>query len=150
MKKIVLLLVGIVIWLGAVSQTDCYNYLEESCGYYGGWDYVVNSQSRSATFHKGQKSSFNIIVYKGLDYHVSVCGDKNLGEIRLKIIEDNTKKSILYDNFAENYHSEVIFSVENTRKLKIEVSTSGDVKEDDDTYCIGVLIEHRKIQPTGF
>lgn len=146
----VIFILLIVVSLSAYAQDDCFNYHEENCRFYGGWDYLINSQSRSALFSPGQSSSFSIIVYEGLDYHISICGHKKLGKFGFKIREDSQKKDIIYDNAREDFSMEVVFSVENTRKLIIEVTSLAEAKSGNKPRCLGVLIEHKKSPETGF
>ena len=101
-------------------------------------------------FKPGQKSNFSIVAYEGLDYHVSVCNHKKLGKVIFNIIEDNNNKDILYSNSDTDSKPEVIFNVETTRKLIVEVVTPQPQKKNDKTYCLGVLIEHKKVKKTGF
>jgi hypothetical protein len=105
------------------------------------------------------KSEFSIVVYGGEEYYISVDGHRKLGDIGVKIYEDDKNRTQLYSNAEFNYEQFFYFKISRTRKLIIEISTqkSKSKGKSDKKYCLGVLIEFRdkksledKPKKTGF
>lgn len=118
--------------------------------------YRYNGQSRSALFENGQKSEFQIVVYKGNDYRISLCNDQSLGNLRMRIISEKRipetkevvekvqnsegnleevpvektvyrkEQTVLYDNAQDNYAREITFSIETSQKLIIEITAGAE------------------------
>jgi len=123
---------------------DCTDYHQYHC-LYADYTFFYSKQSKSALFRQGQISELRVIAYSGEDYYVSVCAHRKFGDIRFRIIEDNTERRIIYDNSTDNYSESVIFTNEITRNLIIEVSVpEGDNKTSNDRRCVGVVIQFRK------
>ena len=75
-----------------------------------------------------------------------------------KLVEERVKE-LLYDNSADNYATEIEFSVESTRRLTIEVSIPGagggtgsktKLIKSGEMGCVGILVEHMTTPITGF
>lgn len=122
------------------TSTDIFNY---------------NGQSKSALFEKGQTSQLRFIAYKDHDYRISICTEASLGaEVAFKI-RDGKTGDLLFDNSEDDLTQQFEFSCENTRSLTLEVIVpSGQTKEEkfksSDMACLGVLIEHKATEKTGF
>lgn len=117
--------------------------------------FLYSRQSRSALYAQGMTSNFSITVYGGEEYYVSVKGDRKLGDIRIRVKEDNADKTLLYDNSDYKYEDYFYFKNENSRTLIIEVSSTAEKKFSNATrFCLGVLIEFRTYKDpkpkTGF
>lgn len=118
--------------------------------------YLYSRQSRNALFIQGMSSEFSISVYDGEEYYISVQGDKKLGKIKIRVKEDNAKKTILYDNSNYKYENYFYFKNKNSRNLIIEVTSLAEKKfsTSAERYCVGVLIEFRPFEDiktnTGF
>lgn len=77
----------------AQSQRECYNTVsfcetERKAGF------TKNMQSLSGAFAQGDTSEVQIIVYKNMEYRISVCSPSNpelLGKFQFKIAEDVKK-----------------------------------------------------------
>lgn len=133
---------------------NCSEYHMDKCRW-ADESFLYSRQSRSAVYTKGMTSEFSITVYGGEEYYVSVKGDKKLGDIRIRVKEDNADKTVLYDNSNYKYEDYFFFKNENTRNLIIEVSSTAENKfSDSSRFCLGVLIEFRKYENertnTGF
>jgi hypothetical protein len=89
------------------------------------------------------KSEFSIVVYGGEEYYISVDGHRKLGDIRLRIYEDDATRTQLYDNAEFKFEEYFYFKVSRTRKLLIEISTEASDKKKQEKYCLGVLVEFR-------
>jgi hypothetical protein len=72
------------------TQNYCLNYHKKFCKTAKDDIFTYNGQSRSALFEGGQTSELRIVTYKGQDYRVTICADKVLGDVKVRILE--TKK----------------------------------------------------------
>jgi len=86
-NKIVLVVVILIVPVMSFSQY-CNHFHEKYCSSSENQRFQVNGQSKSALLNKGQTSNLNILVYKKMDYRISLCIEDNLGtEISFKIYE---------------------------------------------------------------
>tara|TARA_X000000950_G_scaffold76197_2_gene95405 strand:- start:5077 stop:5667 length:591 start_codon:yes stop_codon:yes gene_type:complete len=77
----------------AQSQRECYNTVS-FCETQKKMGFTRNMQSLSGAFEQGDTSVVQIIVYKNMEYRISVCSPSNpelLGQFQFKIAEDVTK-----------------------------------------------------------
>ncbi len=132
---------------GLLAQ-NCTEYHQYHC-IYADYTYFYSKQSKSALFRKGQTSELKIVAYGGEDYYVAVCAHRKFGNIQFRIMEDNDKRNLIYDNAADNYSESISFSNTLTRNLIIEVSVPDDGKDLTDRRCVGVVIEYRKTQQSS-
>ena len=75
------------------SQRECYNTVS-FCETQKKMGFTRNMQSLSGAFEQGDTSEVSIIVYKNMEYRISVCSPSNpelLGQFQFKIAEDVTK-----------------------------------------------------------
>ncbi len=160
MKKILIIIIILFINNPLSWAQDCKRYHAKHCKFAVNNQFKYSGQSRSASFVKGQVSSFSIVAYGGRDYSFSVCGHRKLGDIQFRLLEADSKK-VLYDNADDNYATMKIFTIETTTKLLIEISVEGteddtkQIEEDklDDEFkklCVGVLIEYIQTPDAGF
>lgn len=84
-----IVVVALILMIPAISFSQYCNYFhEEYCNKSENRNFKLNGQSKSALFSKGQTSELSILVYKKMDYRVSLCMDENLGsQIGFKIYE---------------------------------------------------------------
>ena len=131
------------------TAQNCDKYHIDNCRW-ADRSFLYSRQSRSAIFTPGMTSEFNIVVYGGEEYYLSVSGDRKLGDIRLRVFEDDQQNTQLYDNAEFNYEDFFYFNATTTRKLILEVSTKEPSKPDKakKEYCVGVLIEFRDTDET--
>lgn len=162
MKRLLVLftLITSMAFLGKINAQILYT--GDNCTYYHqdncpipDFSFYYNGQSKSALFKRGQTSELHIVVYEGEDYFVSVCAPKRWQPVRLRIMEDDEDKTVLFDNKKQNYVDTVKFSNKVTKRLILEVSTppmdETDEKEDpDETRCVGVLIASRRTKQSKF
>ncbi len=146
MKSIVhkILLLLIISSFQEVSfAQDCTDYHVENCRW-ADRTFLYSRQSRSALFTPRMKSNFSIVVYGGEEYYISVSGHRKLGDIRVRLKEDDEKQTILYDNANFKYEKYFYFKNALTKKLIIEVSVPENEKYKNEKFCVGVLIEFRR------
>jgi hypothetical protein len=142
-------LIFILVLMARISfGQNCTNYHIDNCRW-ADRTFLYSRQSKSAVFTPGMRSEFRIIVYGGEEYYMSVDGHRKLGDIRLRVFEDNKKKTLLYDNAEYDYEEYFFFRNTKTRDLTVEVTTeeADDPEEAEEEYCLGVLIEFKESQP---
>jgi hypothetical protein len=103
-----------------------------------------SSLSRAFSIRKMKKIKLNTTLLGGNEYHISVCGKVKLGNIHIRIITDDTYKSVLYDNAADGFSPTKIFEVEETTKISIEISAP-QFFTDSESECAGVNIAYKSI-----
>ncbi len=118
-------------------------------------EFFYNSQSRSGLFAQGSTSRMRLIIYRNMDYRISVCCETALGEqLAFKIIDTKTKE-VLYDNTQDENKKQFEFQSTSTRQLIVEVAVpAGETKAEKgkaaNAACVGLLIEHKKTDRAGF
>lgn len=175
-----IVVIAVILMIPAISFGQyCNNFHDKYCEPSDDEMFKLNGQSKSALFSKGQTSELSILVYKKMDYRISLCMDENLGaqvafkifemkKVRVeKTIEENTvvviekQKELLYDNSEDGYANEIEFTVEKSRRLVVEISIPGDgggsstkkkskLLKSSDMGCVGILVEHMTTPITGF
>lgn len=117
------------------------------------WQY--NAQSKSGLFSQGMTSKLRCVIYKGMDYRISVCCETSLGEkVSYKILDARTNE-MLFDNATAEDTQVFEFQSVSTRQLIIEVmvpqgATEKDKHKSTDAACVGLLIEHKITDKAGF
>jgi hypothetical protein len=144
-----------------IAQTSvCGQFHRSKCVMEGNKDdereFKYNAQSKSGLFAMGSTSKLRCVVYKGMDYRLTVCAESDvLGDnIQFKIFDARTNEE-LFDNTKEENIKQFEFSSSSTRQLIIEVTVpSGETKDakgkPSDAACVGLLIEHKVSDKTGF
>jgi hypothetical protein len=128
-----------------------YCVLEKSKG--EKWQY--NAQSKSGLFNQGMVSKLRCVIYKGMDYRISVCCETVLGDkVNYKIFDARTQE-LLFDNSTAEDTQVFEFQSVSTRQLIIEVvvptgATEQDKHKAQDAACVGLLIEHKVTDRQGF
>jgi hypothetical protein len=149
---------------GNLKSQNCYSYIRENCQSYAELGFQYNSQSKSAVFAKGQTSKLKLVTYRGLDYRIVVCADPIFGDnIEIRLV-DVKSGDVLFTNATNGYDKTIEFSNETSKMMFLEVILPGgggeetastskggqDFTEKSNKGCLGVLIEQKKTQKTGF
>lgn len=119
------------------------------------WEY--NSQSRSGLFSQGMTSKIRCVIYKGMDYRLTLCAETAIGDkINFKIYDSRTNE-LLFDNASADNTQVFEFQSASTRPIIIEVFVPEGATESDNSglkskeaACVGLLIEHKKTDIQGF
>jgi len=117
--------------------------------------WLYNAQSKSGLFNQGMVCKLRCVIYKGMDYRVSVCCETVLGDkVNYKIFDSRTNE-LLFDNAAAEDTQIFEFQSVSTRQLIIEVvvptgATEKDKHKSQDAACVGLLIEHKVTDKQGF
>lgn len=162
MKKVLTILaVTLISVLGAdiTAQTSvCGQFHRKNCVLENSKDddreFLYNSQSKSGLFAQGSVSKMRCIIYKGMDYRMTVCCETAGSQISFKIFDAKTNEE-LYDNAKNENSQQFEFQSASTRQLIIEVSIpAGEAASAKgkaaDAACVGLLIEHKVTERTGF
>lgn len=120
------------------------------------WEY--NSQSRSGLFSQGMTSKIRCVIYKGMDYRLTLCAETALGDkLNFKIYDAKTNE-LLFDNASAENTQVFEFQSASTRLVIIEVfvpegateTTNNNALKSKEAACVGLLIEHKKTDIQGF
>ncbi len=161
MKKLFLILAACLGMSSAFAQASvCGGYHKSNCIIEGTKAdrkaFGYNSQSKSGLFSQGTTSKMRCVVYKGMDYRMTVCCDVEIlgDKIHFKIFDGRTME-LLFDSQKNEDTHQFEFSAGSTRQLVIELTVpTGEVKEEkgkpSDAACVGMLIEHKVADKTGF
>lgn len=157
MKSIFLTLIAACFSLTVYSQASvCSNFHKKYCVLEKSnekWSY--NAQSKSGLFNQGMVSKLRCVIYKGMDYRISVCCETVLGDkVNYKIFDGRTNE-LLFDNTAAENTQMFEFQSVSTRQLVIEVvvpqgATEKDKHKATDAACVGLLIENKVTDRQGF
>ena len=169
MKYFLTFIITIVIYTSTYSQTSIcgQQFHKKNCSAFDEpkekdkskkpqvWDY--NAQSKSGLFVQGKPSKLKCVMYKGMDYRISICCEVKSEKIIYKISNARTNE-LLFDNSKEdpNVDKHFLFSPPSTTSLLIEVIVpkSAEAKENekssDKEVCVGLLIEHKVADKKGF
>ena len=104
------------------SQRECYNTVS-FCETQKKMGFTRNMQSLSGAFEQGDTSVVQIIVYKNMEYRISVCSPSNpelLGQFQFKIAEDVTKG--VWKETTKKYVDAGVEQTKTTRKRVYEKS----------------------------
>lgn len=158
MKKVILFLSIMFSVTSMFSQASvCGQFHKKYCdgGEKSDKGWMYNAQSRSGLFSQGSTSKIRCVIYKGMDYRISVCCETVLGDkLNYKIYDARTNE-LLFDNASAENTPSFEFQSTATRPLIIEVSVPRGAAEQDkhkpvDAACVGLLILHKVTERQGF
>lgn len=120
--------------------------------------YSLNSQSRSGSVASDESYEMSFIAHEGLDYRLTtVLGEGSAGTLNYEIYELVVEKKSEGEKETFKRTKKVLatsgsealeFTSDKSRKIFINVSiTGGDKKK---LACVGVLIETKRTERTGF
>ncbi|MBA3664630.1 MAG: hypothetical protein H0W61_10525 [Bacteroidetes bacterium] len=158
MKYIITIVLTALLSTSMLSQAGvCGNFHKKYCVLEKAkgekWQY--NAQSKSGLFNQGMVSKLRCVIYKNMDYRISVCCETVLGDkVSYKIFDSRTNE-MLFDNAAAENTQIFEFQSVSTRQLVIEVvvpqgATEKDKHKSSDAACVGLLIEHKITDKQGF
>lgn len=125
----------------AQSHRECYNTVSY-CETDRKEGFTKNMQSLSGAFEQGDTSEVQIIVYKNMEYRISICSPSNpefLGKFQFKISEDINKgvweETTIYVDSTyedENYDTQTVKVPKVQRKRVYEVTEKVRYDNTDD------------------
>jgi hypothetical protein len=158
LKQIFILLFSTVLTASAFSQAGvCGQFHKKYCVLEktkdSKWQY--NAQSKSGLFNQGMISKLRCVIYKNMDYRISVCCETVIGDKVAYKIYDSRTNEMLFDNSAAEDTQMFEFQSISTRQLVIEVTipqgaTEKEKHKANDAACVGLLIEHKVTDKQGF
>src|ERR1700745_4118033 len=133
MKYFLMIAVTAAFNMALLSQSAvCGQYHRKYCKFddeNGKWQY--NAQSKSGLFNQGMVSKLRCVIYKGMDYRISVCCETVLGDkVSYKILDARTSE-MLFDNATSEDVQVFEFQSVSTRQLIIEVVVPQGATEKD-------------------
>lgn len=157
MRILLTVILAIVTLTGSAQSSVCGNFHKKYCKFQetkgAKWEY--NAQSKSGLFNQGMVSKIRCVIYKGMDYRISVCCETLIGDkVNYKIFDSKTNE-LLFDNKTAEDTQIFEFQSVSTRQLVIEVmvpqgATEKDKHKSTDAACVGLLIEHKVTDRQGF
>jgi hypothetical protein len=140
-KLLLLTILGILFSLQGTTAQSCRGY-DKKCDS-APKHFEASSLSRSITMRKARKTVINQTFYGNREYFISVCGKKRLGKIHFRLIADDESQTVLYDNAIENFLETQLFVIQNTMKVKIELSAP-HYFDDQNAECAGVQVYYNR------
>lgn len=145
MKKFLFLFLLFSITFTTFSQECKDFYLKCATNQKEFWQ--INEKSESGKVKPGESIVIDMVILKGKDYRISVCGDDIAGNI-LNLTIKNRNGLIMYDNINDNYGTQFTFSCLETQDVIISVSIPDSNAKIEG--CAGVLIEDMLSVQSGF
>jgi len=153
MRKLIYL--GIVIFLTAFSANEIFGqncnkfHLYSTCMQYPGSSYKIDGQSRSNVIGVGDKLVYNVVFYGARNYKLIFCATELFNPVHYVLFDSETRE-LIYDSKADDYAETVELSIEQTRRIMIEISVLGlnASKETTEDYfgCVGFLMHYKPIK----
>ncbi len=113
---------------------------------YAGSFYQMDGQSRSNVIGFGDRLIYNVIFYGGKQYKIIFCATDLFMPVKY-VLTDGITKEVIYENTRDNYPETIELTIENTRKILIEVSVIAKEAEKEvvENYfgCVGFLMYSR-------
>jgi hypothetical protein len=101
--------------------------------------YVYNGQLNNAVLSEGDIAELMLVFYKGQDYRIVVCGEKQLGKINFKLKDANGKT--VFTNTDHNMINHWDFNIKSTQQLTVEVSVPQTSKDKNyKSGCVSILV----------
>ena len=139
------IIICILLIAGVAAQAqNCKKFhLYGKCMQYPGPHYKIEGQSRTNMIGVGDKLIYNVIFYGERDYKLFFCASDLFYPVHFTLTDDLSKK-LIYDNSNDEFSETIELSIENTRRIMIEISVlAHDAdKEVTSNYfgCLGFLM----------
>ena len=119
--KITIICILLLAGLAAQAQNCRKFHLYGKCMQYPGLHYKMEGQSRSNIIGVGDKLIYNVILYGERNYKLIFCASDLFYPVHFTLTDDLSKK-LIYDNSKDEYSETIELSIENTRRILIEIS----------------------------
>lgn len=149
----ILIYIGVIFTLSfsAITESKAQNckkfHLYGYCMQYPGPKYKMEGQSRSNIIGLGDKLIYSVVLYGDRHYQLNFCASSEFLPIHC-ILRDAITNELIYDNKNDDYIETIRLNIENTRRIKIEISVLGSDENSEiiDNYfgCLGFLIQYKK------
>ena len=85
--------------------------------------FQVSGKSKTVMMKKGDVYNMTLDLKKDKAYYISVSGNKSLSDIQYRLVSDDEKANVLFDNSAYEFNNETIVSVKEDSKVRLEIKT---------------------------
>jgi hypothetical protein len=131
------------------SAQSCNKFhLYGTCMQYPGSSFKMDGQSRSNVIGIGDKLTYNVIFYGDRKYKLIFCATELFNPVHY-ILTDSDTKELIYDSKKDDYSETIEVSIENTRRIMIEISVlalNADTKTTEDYFgCVGFLLHYKTL-----
>ena len=141
--KVTIIFILLLAGLAAQAQNCRKFHLYGKCMQYPGLHYKMEGQSRSNIIGVGDKLIYNVILYGERNYKLIFCASDLFYPVHFTLTDDLSKK-LIYDNSKDEYSETIELSIENTRRVLVEISVlAHDADNEVKTNyfgCLGFLI----------
>ncbi|HLV52398.1 MAG TPA: hypothetical protein VKY29_00155 [Cryomorphaceae bacterium] len=135
MKKVLFVILAMSATL--IADAQCRTFVKNNCGEAMG-DYVPAENFNAAKLLAGDEAEMNLTFYAGEDYRILVCTHDILGDVQFKLIDEEGET--LYDNSQNGFDPKFDFSVEGTRKLKIDINVPPSESRIRPQGCVAIMV----------
>jgi len=135
--------------LDGLSQNCKKFHLYGTCMQYSGPSYKMDMQSRSNIIGIGDKLTYNVVFYGERDYKLYFCASELFNPVHY-ILTDGGTGELIYDSQKDDYAEMIELSIDNTRKIMIEISVlahKADPQVTDNYFgCVGFLMDWKPMK----
>lgn len=135
------LLAAFLFFSGLIYSQNC-DKIENDCPRPKEKSYSKSGMSHSSKIKPKQKKLFNVSMFEGKEYYISVCGKSVVGNLQLRILSSDNK--LMYDNAADGLADNITIKSELTQTLIIEITAPLGTLSDNKMACLGVYVASRK------
>jgi hypothetical protein len=115
-------------------------------------DMVLSSQSKGVMLEAQQTYTFQITLFRNMDYRIIFCAPRKFLPIHY-VLTEKESGSVLFDNKDDDYIESIGFTTENTMIVEVKVTllAKGAKFSDfrDNRTCFGMPILYRKVPKLG-
>jgi hypothetical protein len=133
--------------IGVMAQSCNKFHLYGTCMQYPGSGYKMDGQSRSNVIGVGDKLVYNVIFYGDRSYKLIFCATDVFNPVHF-VLTDSETRELIYDSKKDDYAETIELSIENTRRIMIEISVlalNADKQTTDDYFgCVGFLLNYKE------
>jgi len=135
--------------LESIGQNCNKFHLYGTCMQYPGASYKVDGQSRSNVIGLGDKLVYNVVFYGDRSYKLIFCATEQFIPVHYVLYDSETREQI-YDSKVDDYSATVELSIEQTRRIMIEISVlalNADKETTEDYFgCVGYLMHYKPLK----
>jgi hypothetical protein len=144
--KVIIISILLIAGVEVQAQNCRKFHLYGECMQYPGPKYKIEGQSRSNVIGVGDKLIYNVIFYGGRNYKLFFCASDLFYPVHFTLTDELSKK-LIYDNSEDDFSKTIELSIENTRKVLIEISVLAQDADEEvkRNYfgCLGFLMYWR-------
>ena len=131
------LLIVLAFGMAFAAEAQCRNFVKNNCGEAMG-EYIPGENFNSAKLLAGDEAEINLTFYAGEEYRLLVCTHDILGDVQF-VLKDEEGETI-HDNSRNGFDPKFDFSVEGTRKFKVEINTPPANSRIKPQGCVAIMV----------